>query len=110
MTSPYSYRWQRKREQFLREHPLCRRHELLGEVVAATIVDHITPHRLKEAIDSGDRDLITLARQLFEDQDNWQPLCKPCHDSWKQALEKGREAWGSDGSGMPTSPAHHWNR
>ena len=31
-----------------------------------TVVDHIVPHR-------GDA-------RLFWDEDNWQPLCKSCHD------------------------------
>ena len=37
-----------------------------GKYTRATVVDHIIPHR-------GDR-------ILFWDQNNWQPLCKPCHD------------------------------
>ena len=32
----------------------------------ATVVDHVIPHR-------GDR-------KLFWDEQNWQPLCKECHD------------------------------
>lgn len=39
----------------------------------AAIVDHIKPH-------NGDM-------SLFWDSDNWQPLCKWCHDNVKQALE-----------------------
>ena len=34
--------------------------------VRATVVDHIIPHR-------GDQ-------KLFWDQNNWQALCKSCHD------------------------------
>jgi 5-methylcytosine-specific restriction endonuclease McrA len=41
---------------------------------AATVVDHIIPHK-------GDQ-------KLFWNQDNWQPLCKTHHDSHKQAFEK----------------------
>ena len=37
-----------------------------GKYVRATVVDHIVPHR-------GDQ-------KLFWDQNNWQPLCKSCHD------------------------------
>lgn len=70
----YSYAWQQAREGFLRKHPLCAKHEKRGEVVAATVVDHIKPHR-------GDKD-------LFWDRTNWQPLCKRCHDI-KTATEDG---------------------
>ena len=37
-------------------------------------VDHIEPHKGDDT--------------LFWDQDNWQPLCKPCH-SRKTATEDG---------------------
>ena len=40
----------------------------------ATVVDHIIPHK-------GDMD-------IFWDEDNWQPLCKRCHDQ-KTATENG---------------------
>lgn len=70
----YGSRWQKAREGFLRLHPLCVRHEVRGEVVLATVVDHITPHR-------GDM-------TLFWQRTNWQPLCKQCHDL-KTALEDG---------------------
>lgn len=70
----YGHKWQQAREQFLRAHPLCRRHEARGEVVAATVVDHIVPHK-------GDQD-------LFWRRSNWQPLCKHCHDV-KTAVEDG---------------------
>lgn len=70
----YSYAWQRAREGFLRKHPLCVRHDSRGEVAAATVVDHIKPHK-------GDKD-------LFWDRSNWQALCKTCHDI-KTATEDG---------------------
>ena len=59
---------------YLRNHPLCRDHEQRGLVAAATVVDHIRPHQ-------GDK-------ALFWDSDNWQPLCKRCHDV-KTAREDG---------------------
>lgn len=68
----YGYRWQQAREGYLRSHPLCANHERKGEVVPATVVDHIIPHR-------GDM-------SLFWERSNWQPLCKPCHD-FKTATE-----------------------
>ena len=69
----YGYRWQKAREQFLHDSPLCVYCERQGLVTAATVVDHKIPHR-------GDRD-------LFWDQANWQSLCKTCHDSVKRAEE-----------------------
>jgi 5-methylcytosine-specific restriction enzyme A len=70
----YGYKWQQAREGFLRLHPLCIRHEARGEVVPAVVVDHIVPHR-------GDM-------TIFWDRENWQPLCKTCHDV-KTAVEDG---------------------
>ncbi|MBR3020599.1 MAG: HNH endonuclease [Clostridia bacterium] len=37
-----------------------------GKSTPATVVDYTIPHR-------GDH-------KLFWDQDNWEPLCKECHD------------------------------
>lgn len=62
----YGYRWQQARDRFLKKHPLCRHCQQQGDLTPATVVDHITPHK-------GDQ-------QLFWDENNWQPLCKPHHD------------------------------
>lgn len=70
----YDHRWRKAREGYLRSHPLCVKHEARGQLVPATVVDHIVPHR-------GDR-------RLFWDYDNWQALCKQCHDV-KTATEDG---------------------
>lgn len=69
----YDYKWQKAREQYLCNNPLCVYCAKLGRTAAASVVDHIVAHR-------GDKD-------LFWDQDNWQSLCKPCHDTVKQAEE-----------------------
>ena len=71
----YNYRWQKARERFLKDRPLCCYCEREGRVEAATVVDHIIPHKGNQA--------------LFWDESNWQPLCKRCHDSTK-AKEEGR--------------------
>lgn len=64
----YGYRWQRARERYLRAFPLCRQCDADGNgPTAATVVDHIEPHR-------GDTRLFWLTA-------NWQSLCKPCHDA-----------------------------
>jgi 5-methylcytosine-specific restriction protein A len=70
----YNWRWRQASKQFLILHPLCAECDRQGKTTAARVVDHIRPHR-------GDE-------QLFWDQDNWQPLCKKCHDR-KTASEDG---------------------
>ncbi|KQP35870.1 HNH endonuclease [Pseudorhodoferax sp. Leaf274] len=71
----YGARWQRARGFFLQRNPLCCFCHAVGRVEIATVVDHIRPH-------NGDM-------QLFWDRTNWQPLCKPCHDSTKKRMENG---------------------
>lgn len=90
----YGHRWRQARLTFLAENPLCRYCEQRGHVTAATVVDHIVPHR-------GDQ-------ELFWNVENWQPLCKACHDSAKAREERGN-ASGCDASGMPIVAGHHWN-
>ena len=62
----YTSKWHRLSKEYLRKHPMCVRCMADGKFVPATVVDHIIPHR-------GDYDLMWS-------QDNWQALCKPCHD------------------------------
>ena len=69
----YNHKWRKARETFLRREPLCVFCKAKGLVVAATVVDHVIPHR-------GDTN-------LFWDSSNWQSLCKPCHDKHKQRME-----------------------
>lgn len=90
----YGYRWQQARAGWLRKHPLCAMHADLGQVVPATLVDHIIPHRGDQA--------------LFWDKGNWQSLCKQCHDAHKQRQEKGGTSASCNLAGLPTDPKHHW--
>jgi len=91
----YGYKWQKARDGWLKKHPLCELHKAKGQVVAASVVDHIKPHK-------GDM-------TLFWDKTNWQSLCKFCHDGYKQRLEKTGRIAGCNASGIPTDPRHHWN-
>ena len=92
MPSPYGSRWRRARAAYLAEHPLCALCEAQGRVVAATVVDHIVPHKGDAA--------------LFWDVANWQPLCKRHHDSTKQKAERATQSGaGCDASGRPLDPA-----
>lgn len=69
----YGYAWQRYRAGYLTRHPLCVMCQDSGLVVAATVVDHITPHR-------GDP-------LLFWDEANHQALCTACHNGRKAREE-----------------------
>lgn len=62
----YGASWRIARLRFLRNNPLCAECLRQARITPATVVDHIIPHR-------GDE-------RLFWNQDNWQPLCKCCHD------------------------------
>lgn len=106
----YGYRWQQARADHLRRQPLCVFCQRDGRLVAATVVDHVKPHRLKEALEGGDAIQIKAAQRLFWDRGNWQSLCKQCHDSTKQRLEKSGRVAGCDVAGVPADPGHHWNR
>ena len=70
----YSYQWRKARQLFLLESPLCIECEKQGRLTAATVVDHIVPHK-------GDQ-------FLFWDESNWAPLCTSCHNR-KTAREDG---------------------
>lgn len=72
----YDYRWQKARADYLLEHPLC---VIRGEgcTLAATVVDHIKPHR-------GDMVLFWL-------RTNWQPACEHCHNAHKQRQEAAQQ-------------------
>ena len=69
----YDGRWERARLLFLSEHPLCLGCEAVGVVEAATIVDHVVPHR-------GDM-------EAFWNESGWQACCAWHHDVVKQRLE-----------------------
>lgn len=71
----YTSRWQKASKAFLKAHPLCERCKAEGRYTKATVVDHIKPHK-------GDYN-------LFWDRNNWQSLCKQCHD--KKTLTEDRK-------------------
>lgn len=69
----YGARWQAMRPGFLQRHPLCVASKANGVIRAATVVDHIIPHR-------GDM-------RLFWNPSNWQALSAEVHDTIKKTLE-----------------------
>jgi 5-methylcytosine-specific restriction protein A len=62
----YGNKWEKERIYYLNHNPLCVQCEWIGHIVPATVVDHIIPHK---------RDM-----NLFWDRNNWESLCKTCHD------------------------------
>jgi 5-methylcytosine-specific restriction protein A len=62
----YNRRWRKARITYLKRNPVCVMCEKAGQTTAATVVDHIKPHR-------GDGG-------LFWDASNWQALCARCHN------------------------------
>ena len=105
----YGYRWQLAREDHLRREPYCCMCSTAARPVAALVVDHKIPPRLTEAKASGDAERISEAWRLFWSRSNWQSLCKLCHDSTKQRLEKSGRVAGCDETGRPLDPRHHWH-
>lgn len=62
----YGRKWRSARRRFLADNPTCKHCHRDGRTIAATVVDHIIPHRGR--------------LPQFWNPNNWQALCKPCHD------------------------------
>lgn len=69
----YGSRWQKARAAFLEFNSWCVFCERQGRKVRAGVVDHVIPHKGREAV--------------FWNTADWQPLCRNCHDTTKQAME-----------------------
>jgi 5-methylcytosine-specific restriction endonuclease McrA len=67
-----------------------------GKIEAASVCDHIEPHK-------GDPG-------LFWDTSNIQTLCKSCHDSLKQSMEKRGYDKTIELDGWPSDPEHPANK
>lgn len=77
----YDSRWRKARVAYLAKHPLCECPDCALKIVTpSSVVDHVIPHRLSEALASGDEDAILRARALFWDSNNWCAMAKACHD------------------------------
>ena len=92
--SMYDRRWRKARRLYLTLHPLCVYCQEDGYTRAASVVDHIRPHK-------GDD-------RLFWDESNWQPLCKTHHDATKQREESTGKDVGCDVNGNPLVKLAHW--
>lgn len=62
----YTSKWDKARKGYLAHHPLCATCLKDGRTTAATVVDHIVPHKGDTA--------------LFWDVGNWQALCRYHHN------------------------------
>ena len=93
-------RWRGLRQQQLTAYPLCAMCLSQGRVTAATVADHINPHR-------GDP-------RLFFDPANLQSLCDEspylCHSSAKQSEERLGYSKAVGADGWPVDQAHPANR
>jgi 5-methylcytosine-specific restriction enzyme A len=87
-------RWRKESAEFKRDNPVCVFCQRQGKASPVQVVDHIKPHK-------GDED-------LFWDQDNWQPLCKHCHDVLKQTKERRGLMPGHGLDGLPIDGDHPW--
>lgn len=106
----YGARWRKARLHHLKKHPLCVLCKKAGRVTPATVVDHIEPHRLGDALASGDPVAIAKARLLFWDSSRWQSTCETCHNAVKATEERSGYQPGCDEDGIPLDPNHRWNR
>ena len=87
--------WQKIRKAQLNKAPLCERHLKRNEIVPANTVNHKEPHKGEWT--------------KFADSDNLESVCASCHSSDIQSEERGGGTKGSDPSGTPFDPSHHWN-
>lgn len=90
-----SARWQRRRAHHLAREPLCAFCLKRGHVTAATVADHIIPHR--------------ECHELFWYGD-LQSLCAPCHSSTKQQIETSGYSREIGIDGWPVDPNHPANK
>jgi 5-methylcytosine-specific restriction protein A len=80
-----------------RTNGLCEHCLKAGLTVEATVVDHIKP----------------LALGGSDEDDNTRNLCDDCHAAVTAEqfdFERARSLGGCDARGLPTDPAHPWNR
>lgn len=85
-------RWLRLRMWQLAHHPLCAWCRKKNRLVRATVVHHVKRHEGHEG--------------LFFDSENLASLCKPCHDSTAQQIEKTGYSDEIGLDGFPVDPQH----
>lgn len=88
-------KWRAKRLAQITAEPLCAYCLRMSLTTAATVADHVVPHR-------GDIDLFWTGEL--------QSLCKLHHDSTKAREENGGWDSAADVNGFPIDPNHPANR
>lgn len=83
--------WQDRRKLQLATHPLCVTCLKSGQTKAATVVDHVVPHR-------GDYNLFFFGEV--------QSLCVTHHNGDKQRIETSGYSLAADEYGFPIDPNH----
>jgi 5-methylcytosine-specific restriction protein A len=91
----YGRRWRKRAQAQIRKDPLCVMCAMEGRVTAATVADHIIPHR-------GDHELFWNGEL--------QSLCEQHHNSRKQRTEKRGYDTACDVHGRPLDPNHPSNK
>jgi hypothetical protein len=92
----YGWRWRKARKLYLARHPRCRMCQAQGKLAAATVVDHIRPHKSNPV--------------LFWDQSNWPgSMRRPPQQCQAGAREESGKMLGIGVDGAPTHPDHPWN-
>jgi hypothetical protein len=87
--------WKRRRREQLTNYPLCAMCLSQDRIVAATVVDHVVPHRANA--------------ELFFDGE-LQSLCVMHHNKTKQDIERRGFHTRVDINGKPIDPNHPANR
>jgi 5-methylcytosine-specific restriction enzyme A len=72
----YGSRWAKASATFLARNPLCSYCALRGFVTPSALTDHLYPHRWP------------IYDGVFWETKWWVASCKPCHDSFKQSVER----------------------
>lgn len=102
MSGLYDYRWQQRRAHQLAMEPLCRFCEARGLFVAATVADHVVPHRGDPVLFEGPLQSLCAGCHSARKQMLEQPGKVPPHASW--AKPGGDEPITSDGLSRPPAP------
>lgn len=65
--------WKHVREfVWQRDNGLCQYHQLVGEIVTGTIVDHVVPLEFDESLRSDDSNLVVTCKQCHNIKTNWE--------------------------------------
>jgi 5-methylcytosine-specific restriction enzyme A len=91
-----SKQWKQLRAVQLARFPLCAQCMMRKKYVPATVVHHIRKHEGNW--------------KLFNDPNNLQSVCKPCHDGTLQQEEKRGYTGVVGADGWPIDPKHPANK